>query len=147
MQWNWTEIENYLIHPSALERFVREVCGEDAARRVVNYMRKELPAPVFEAPFERSLIAETKGSIVLDHILQEAGLRLEKTKYWRIAAQMRPEEVHPEVGRKLDAIATHFGIGGGPVQIEGYTAVVPTSRRKVGTGAARSEGCAKPPTS
>ncbi len=113
LQWNWTEIENYLIHPSALERFVREVCGEDAARRVVNYMRKELPAPIFEAPFERPLIAETKGSTVLDHILQEAGLRLEKTKYWRIAAQMRPEEVHPEVRDKLDAIATHFGIGGG----------------------------------
>ena len=107
LQWTRTEIENYLIHPTGLERFVREAKGEDAAQRVVDYMRKELPVRVFEAPFEPPLIAEVKGSTMLGHILQEAGLQLEKTDYWRIAAQMRPEEIHPEVREKLDAIAAH----------------------------------------
>ena len=43
--------------------------------------------------------------------MQKAGLQLKKTDYWRIAAQMRPEEVHPEVLEKLDAIAGHFNVG------------------------------------
>ena len=37
-------------------------------------------------------------------------LPLKKTEYRRIAAQMRPEEVHPEVREKLDTIAAHFEI-------------------------------------
>ena len=113
LQWSQTEIENYLIHPTALVRFVREACGEGAARRVVDYMKKELPAQIFEAPFDQHFIAGIKGSTVLNRILQEAGLQREKTEYWHIAAQMRPEEIHPEVREKLDAIATHFGIDGG----------------------------------
>ena len=113
LRWVQTEIEFYLLHPAALERFLKTECESDAAERGMVYMRSSLPPALFDAPFENRLIATTKESTVLDGILQEAGLRLEKTKYWRIAAQMRPEEVHPEVREKLDAIAAHFGIGGG----------------------------------
>ena len=67
---------------------------------------------LFEDPSSATEVVVTaKGSEVLSMILQEAGLQLKKTDYWQIAAQMRPDEVHPEVCEKLDAIAKHFGIG------------------------------------
>ena len=111
LRWNQMEIENYLLHPVALERFVRQERNEEAAVRIREYMRRMLPAGLFEAPLDATdILGATKGSKVLGHILQEAGLSLKKTEYCRIAAQMRPDEVHPEICEKLDAIADHFGI-------------------------------------
>ena len=109
LQWRNKEIESYLLHPEALVRFVRQERGDAAAEGVSRYMKQQLPPALFDAPFDANLIAE--GSVVLDNIMQEAGLPLKKTDYWRIAAQMRAEEVHPEVLKKLDAIAAHFNIG------------------------------------
>ena len=108
LRWHNKEIESYLLHPEALERFVRQERGDAVAANVQRYMQRQLPPRLFDAPFEANLIAE--GSVVLDKIMQEAGLQLKKTDYWQIAAQMRQEEVHPEVIEKLDAIAEHFNI-------------------------------------
>ena len=112
LRWRNKEIESYLLHPVALERFVRQTSGDSAAAGVQRYMKRRLPPDLFDAPFEASLV--TEGSVALDEILQEAGIPLKKTEYWQIAAQMRPDEVHPEVREKLDAIADHFGITGPP---------------------------------
>ncbi len=109
LRWRNKEIESYLLHPQALARFVRQERGDAVAAGVWRYMKRQLPPGLFDAPFDANLIAE--GSVVLDNIMQEAGLPLKKTDYWRIAAQMRAEEVHPEVLEKLDAIAAHFDIG------------------------------------
>ena len=112
LRWRQMEIENYLLHPVALERFVLQERDGEAASQVRQYMRRTLPAGVFEAPFDvGDVLPSTKGSDVLAKILQEAGLPLKKTEYCRIAAQMRPDEVHPEIRAKLDAIAAHFEIG------------------------------------
>lgn len=111
LRWSLWEIENYLLHPCALERFVRAERDEDATARLQEYLRQELPPSLFMAPFNKTgAIASMKGSVVLDAVMQEAGLQLKKTDYWRIAVQMHPEEVHPEVLEKLDAIAEHFNI-------------------------------------
>ena len=111
LRWRQMEIENYLLHPAALERFVRQERDEEAAVRFREYMRRMLPAGLFEAPFDADdVLASTKGSDVLENILQEASLPPKKTEYCRIAAQMWPDEVHPEIREKLDAIADHFGI-------------------------------------
>ena len=122
LRWHQMEIENYLLHPTALERFVRQERGGDAAVRVRGYMMRVLPAGLFEAPLDATdAIAPIKGSVVLGKILQEAGLVLKKTEYCRIAARMRPDEVHPEVREKLDAIATHFGIDIATDRVEGHS--------------------------
>lgn len=111
LRWRQTEIENYLVQPAVLERFVLQERDRDSADRVRKYMERSLPPVLFEAPADASAVVESmKGSDVLSKILQEAGLTPKKTDYWRIAAQMRPEEVHPEVVEKLDAIAAHFGV-------------------------------------
>ncbi len=111
LRWHQTEIENYLLHPEALERFVRHERDEEAAAHVWQYMKRVLPPGVFETPFDvGEVLLPTKGSVVLERIYQEAGLSPNKIEYCRIAAQMRPEEVHPEVREKLDDIAAHFDI-------------------------------------
>lgn len=109
LRWRYKEIESYLLHPVALVRLVRLERGDAPAQSAWRYMQRQLPPGLFDAPFEANLIAE--GSLVLGKIMQEAGLEMKKTDYWRIAAQMRPEEVHPEVTEKLDAMAAHFSIG------------------------------------
>ena len=112
LRWRQTEIENYLLHPVALERFVRQERDGAAATRVREYMRRELPPRIVEVPFDGGdFLPSAKGSDILAKILQEAGLQLKKTEYCRIAAQMRPDELHPEISEKLDAIAAHFEIG------------------------------------
>ena len=77
-------------------------------------MKRVLPAGLFEEPPSGAavdVLASMKGSEVLSRILQEAGLRLNKTEYCRIAAQMLPEEVHhPEAREKLDDMAAHLNI-------------------------------------
>ena len=113
LQWRQMEIENYLLRPAALERFVRKEQDEEAGERVREYMKRVLPAGLFEEPPSGAavdVLALTKGSSVLSGILQEAGLRLKKTEYCRIAAQMRPEEVQPEVREKLDNMAAQLNI-------------------------------------
>ena len=113
LQWSQSEIENYMLHPAALERFVRREQDRAAAKRVQEYMRRTLPPALVEDPANATEVVVTaKGSKVLAEILEEAGLRLKKTEYWQVAAQMHPDEVHPEVRQKLDAIADHFGITG-----------------------------------
>ena len=109
LRWCNKEIENYLVHPSALERFVQQERNHAVAEHIRRYMRRILPPVQVEAPFNNEVPFD--GSAILSRILQEAGLQLKKTEYWQIAAQMRPDEVHPEVREKLDAIAKHFGIG------------------------------------
>ena len=111
LRWRQMEIENYLLHPVALERFVLQERDGEAAAHVREYMRRVLPAGIFETPLDvGDVLPSTKGSDVLGRILQEAGLQLKKTEYCRIAAQMRPDEVHPEIREKLDAIAAQFEI-------------------------------------
>ena len=111
LRWRRKEIEHYLLHPLALERFVCQEKGRDAAARALDYMKRNLPPVLFEEPFASAEVVTTrKESDVLSDILQEAGLALRKTEFHRIAASMRPEEVHPEVREKLDAMAAHFEI-------------------------------------
>ena len=109
LHWRQMEIENYLLHPPALRRFVQEELGDEAAERAQAYMERSLPPVLLEQPSDDAVVA-MKGSDVLSKILQEAGLRPKKTEYWRIAARMRPDEVHPEVREKLDDMAAHLEI-------------------------------------
>lgn len=112
LRWRRTEIENYLIHPQALERFVRQRQGDSAAKRARDYMEDNSPRAILRDPFSSAeVVMDTKGSGILSAILQEAGIRLGKTEYYRIAAAMRADEIHPEVRDKLDAMAAHFKIG------------------------------------
>ena len=122
LRWRRYEIESYLVHPDALARFVEAWVGAESALHVDDmrtYMQRELPPAVMDEPFgDHPFLRGTKARTeVLPPILNAAGLNaagiddLPYTRYHEIAALMLPEEIHPEVVEKLDAICRAFGVG------------------------------------
>ena len=117
LRWRRYEIESYLLHPDALARFVKAVVGADSAEAhvedMLRYWRDEFPPAVVRDPFgEHIILNRTKARReILPPLLDAAGLYgLPYTRYHEIAALMRPEEIHPEVVEKLDAICRAFGV-------------------------------------
>ena len=117
LRWRRYEIESYLVYPDALARFIKAVVGTDSTTAHVEdmlaYWRDEFPPAVVRDPLgEHVLLNRTKARReILPPLLEAAGLHgLPYTRYHEIAALMRPEEIHPEVVEKLDAICRAFGV-------------------------------------
>jgi putative AbiEii toxin of type IV toxin-antitoxin system len=115
IRWSRYEIESYLVHPAAIERFIEHKVGAAAAaehvRAAREYMQRELPPAVLENPLsEHALLRDAKASAgILPGVLQAAFLpEVAKPDLYGIAAAMKPEEIHPEVREKLDAIVKVF---------------------------------------
>ena len=121
LRWTRYEIESYLFHPAALARFVAHLLGatEDAPQ-VVEHIREmrtwidqNLPPAVVREPLgNHEFLNVTKARTnLIPPILTAAGFPgLAYTRFAEIAAVMRPEEIHPEVRQKLDAIQQAFRI-------------------------------------
>ena len=117
LRWRRYEIESYLVHQDALARFVESFVGADSATPHIDdmraYMRREFPPgaiddPLGNHPFLNGTKARTD---ILPPILNAAGIHdLPYTRYHEIAQVMLPEEIHPEVVEKLDAICRAFGV-------------------------------------
>lgn len=105
LYWRWYEIENYLIHPNAILRYIGNEIGKAEERVAKKYMMKKLPLGKFEKPFDQSYIDTTKGKDIIKDIFVKANCDLPETEYYQIAKQMTPDEIHPEVMEKLDEIA------------------------------------------
>ncbi|MDE0409232.1 MAG: AAA family ATPase [Alphaproteobacteria bacterium] len=105
-RWRRYEIENYLLVPSAIERFL----GPDDLfnRHIVrDVFEAELPASVFTAPLRdvEAVIRIPASRTILPKIFAQDPMRLSKADYYRIAEVMEPDEIHPEVTNVLDRIA------------------------------------------
>lgn len=114
--WARYEIESYLVHPAVLARFVEQTVGAhaeladvDAMQRV---MRDYLPGRAVDDPTGHEGFQNLKArKDILPPILDRAGLQgFDYTRYEDIAEVMRPDEIHPEITAKLDAIAEHLGL-------------------------------------
>ena len=117
LRWRRYEIESYLLHPNSLSRFVEFMVGTDAAEPYVDellaYWHDHFPPAVVREPLgNHEFLNNTKARTrLLPPLLEAAGIHdLPYTRYHEIAAQMLPEEIHPEVGEKLDAICRAFGV-------------------------------------
>ena len=117
LRWLRYEIESYLVHPDALARFVESMVGAEAAKPHVDdlraYMRREFPPAVIDDPLrDHPFLNGTKARTeILPPVLSVAGIHeLPYTHYHEIAQVMLPEEIHPEVSEKLDAICRAFGV-------------------------------------
>ena len=117
VRWRRYEIESYLFHPDALARYVSQQVGDAAAPQHTADLKKHLeenyPPAVLREPlgdheFLNTIKARTK---LIPPALEAAGLRgIPYTRYHEIAALMKPEEIHPEVKEKLDAIQRAFNL-------------------------------------
>ena len=117
LRWRRYEIESYLIHPDALTRFVEAVVETDSAARHIEdmlaYWRGAFPPDVVKNPLaDHEYLIEAKARTrLVAPLLDAAGLHgLPYTRYHELAALMLPEEIHPEVIEKLDAICRAFGV-------------------------------------
>jgi hypothetical protein len=129
--WSRREIENYLLVPSAILRFceaeLRELPlyrgGEDELfapelRQILGPVQTLLRNRMVPAAYADPLgsdpsLAQTKaGDEVLGPFFKEFYARLQvrnpmaKENFFRLAAAMRQEEIHPEVVEVLEAIST-----------------------------------------
>ncbi|MDP2646841.1 MAG: AAA family ATPase [Desulfobacterales bacterium] len=117
LRWNRYEIENYLVHPEALKRFVEQKVGFEAAHPHLEDLQRHFeetypPAfiknPLKDTPYLKNTKARTD---LLPPALDAAGLPgFPYTGYYEIAALMKPGEIHPEVVEKLDLIMEAFGL-------------------------------------
>jgi len=114
-RWRRYEIESYLLHPDAVALYVARVVGESAAATHVEDLRKHfeqnyppafLKDPLADYPY---LVGTKARTQLIPPALEAAGLHgISYTRYHEIAAIMKPEEIHPEVIEKLDAIQKAF---------------------------------------
>lgn len=114
IRWKRYEIENYLVHPVALKRFVESLSTDlfsaGAVDRGMEFLRTELPPGLFTNPLEDHdyIVATPASKSILPKFFDATGFPITKPEYYQLAAAMRPEEIHPEVIEKLDQILGLF---------------------------------------
>jgi AAA domain, putative AbiEii toxin, Type IV TA system len=122
LRWKRYEIESYLIYPATLERFVDKEVGTGALsieskKDMHAYLEKTFTPAFLQEPFSPNPLVDAylqqrkARTDVLPPILAAAGLHaFPYTRFNEIASVMLPEEIHPEVKAKLDAIQRAFGL-------------------------------------
>jgi len=113
LKWRRYEVESYLFHPATLERLVDMLVGQTGVVDLKAHLTANMPPRFLQSPLDDlPMLNTTKARVdLLPPALAAAGLAdLPYTEYFRIAAVMTPEEVHPEVREKLDGICQAFGL-------------------------------------
>jgi len=111
VRWHRYEIENYLVVPDAIRRTLSPEPGDlftaSAASKAIDYLKTQLPPTFFIAPLADSaaIVSVPASKELLPQMFEAAGRPLEKGDFFLIAQNMKPEEIHPEVVRVLDAIS------------------------------------------
>lgn len=109
-RWKRYEIENYLLVPDAIRRFIvndpADLFSGAQGDGAINYLRSQLPPQTFLNPLEDNATVNTvrASKDILPQTFSAAGRLLEKEDYFLLAEKMRPEEIHPEVRTVLDDI-------------------------------------------
>jgi predicted ATPase len=103
--WPRKEIENYLIIPRALERFVCKesadtLFGQKLIEKANQYLKENLPPKLYNDPLDGDY--DGKGSDFLDRFFHELGIKINKGDYCRIADVMDKGEIHPDIQKMLN---------------------------------------------
>ncbi len=102
LRWSRYEIENYLLIPDAIKRFMRFPLKEHL---VEEEFGKQVPTGTDLFGDHVSLVRIKASEEFLLPLLASASEPTDKRSLHLIAAEMRADEIHPEVIEKLDAIA------------------------------------------
>ncbi len=101
--WKWYEIENYLVYPSALARFISLKFGSEISIKLVNTMNRILPPFFLDDQFTEIIDYNKAGggkSRILE-ILKFGNINLQESQFHQIAEVMREEEIHQDVKEML----------------------------------------------
>lgn len=112
IRWKRYEIENYLLHPTVLTRFVNnsKLFANASAEQGLEYLQENLPPAVFKEPLKEHdyLITTPASKSILPNFFDAAKIPLTKNQYHQIAATMNIDEIPMEVIEKLDLIHQLF---------------------------------------
>ena len=101
LRWRRYEIENYLLQPKTVERFVGLPLHRELVR---NAFDRQVPVGTDYFGDHPALSRVKASNEFLVPLLEEVGMPTPKRDLFLVAAAMRPEEIHPEVIEKLDVI-------------------------------------------
>ena len=113
LRWRRYEIENYLLHPEAVKRFVRLPLLESA---VESAFWRQVPKGTDLFGDHVALTRVKASDEFLVPLLRSLGEDVSKRDLYLIAAGMLDSEIHPEVKEKLDRIAERLLPGDGKSQ-------------------------------
>jgi len=113
LRWGRYEIENYLLHPETLCRFVGslekelELYREARMKACREYLTATFPPDAYNEPLgENAFLTSVAASKeVLPKLFESLGVSISRNEYYQVAAQMKKEEIHPEIKEKLDQMA------------------------------------------
>jgi len=112
VRWKRYEAESYLIHPTALRRFIESRTSPLFAQPADDFLRDQLPPAVYRNPLDdHDYLSSTPASkTLLPTLFQKAQVSVGGSEYYLIAEQMKSDEIAAEVTEKLDAVVDAFGI-------------------------------------
>ena len=122
MSWQRYEIENYLLHLDALERFVaqrthRRTDGGTFIGQFIESALEELfnivPGDTRDLGDLRVFARAKASEDILIPLLRKVGLTTGKRELFELAAAMKPDEIHPDVKGVFDKIAEVFKLDRG----------------------------------
>ena len=105
LRWHRYEIENYLLQPEAIARFVDFPLMESEIHKA---FWKQVPQGTDLFGNHVSLVRVKASNEFLIPLLEHVGQSIPKRDLFLLAAAMQAEEVHPEIREKLDRIAEQF---------------------------------------
>lgn len=111
-RWKRYEIESYLIHPDALDRFVRSKDMPLFGGKGMEALKESLPPVVIKDPLGKHAYLETApvSKTILPDFFKACESQLPKAEYFRVAEQMKKNEIHPDVLEMLDRIQSALKI-------------------------------------
>ena len=112
IRWDRYEIENYLVHPALIKRFLKKKAhGSLFSRAGEDEMNNILPPIVIQSPLnDHEYLKTVKASkSILPKIFSAAAISINKQEYYNLAEEMQKNEIPPEVEEKLNEIYAHWG--------------------------------------
>lgn len=109
--WHRYEIENYLLQPDVMLRFMEKRGADEETRtRAAEFMRRQWPLVLQDDPLADSVLDRNKGKETIAELMEDMGLSWKNSDCVYIAEVMKPDEVHSEVREKLDRIAEELEV-------------------------------------
>lgn len=105
LYWERYEIENYLLHPEVVKRFIDFPLQDEEVDREFSQL---VPPGVDWLGGHVALKRVRASEEFLVPLLEQLGQETPKRDLYMLAEAMLPEEIHPEVVRKLNRIAEVF---------------------------------------
>ncbi|MCE2557902.1 MAG: AAA family ATPase [Acidobacteria bacterium] len=107
LRWRRYEIENYLLHPEGIKRFLGFPLVE---QQVEDEFWKQVPQGADLFGDHVSLVRVKASEEFLPPLLEECGRETPKRDLYLLAAVMTADEIHPEVEEKLTSIALSLNL-------------------------------------